>query len=77
MAVKKKPISLKEDLFNYAECEANKFFQGNFSMFIGYLISCHREGIATNKSECSDNYIKNSEETNKIIDDIDRYFAEK
>lgn len=70
----KKPISLKQDLFYYAQEQANKFFQGNFSMFIGYLISCHREGIAVNKSECSDNNIKNDNENNKIIDDVDRFF---
>jgi hypothetical protein len=75
MAVRK-PISLKENLADYAEDEAEKFFQGNFSMFVGYLISCYREGRQFEKATI-DNSIDTKEEVNSdLIDDIDSYFDE-
>lgn len=71
----KKPISLKEDLFYYAENEANKYFQGNFSMYVGYLISCHKEGITVqNNSANTDKIIKKDNEVDNIIDGIEGYF---
>jgi hypothetical protein len=76
MAVRK-PISLKDNLAYYAEDEAEKFFQGNFSMFVGYLISCYREGRNFEKSKAAE-ITNNEEETNSaLIDDIDSFFDEK
>lgn len=72
--VVKKPISLREDLFDYAQDQAIKYFQGNFSMFIGYLISCHKEGIAIPKLENSEEVIKKDKKTDELIDNVEGFF---
>lgn len=72
--VVKKPISLKKDLFDYAEDQAKRFFQDNFSAFIGYLISCHREGIEMKRTQSLENNIKKNEKTDKLIDDVEEFF---
>lgn len=41
----KKSISLKNDVYEYAQDKANKLFSSNVSAYIGYLISKDREGI--------------------------------
>lgn len=41
----KKSISLKNDVYEYAQDKANKLFSSNVSAYIGYLICRDREGI--------------------------------
>jgi hypothetical protein len=76
MAVRK-PISLKDNLAYYAEDEAEKFFQGNFSMFIGYLISCYREGRNFEQAKVTEITDIEEETNSALIDDIDNFFDEK
>lgn len=42
----KKAISLRDDVYKSAREKADKLFGGNFSAYIGYLISKDREGEA-------------------------------
>lgn len=37
-------LSLRADILLYAEKVSAEYFQGNFSMFVGYLIACHKAG---------------------------------
>lgn len=43
MATVKTAISLKEDVYRAGANKAKRLFGGNFSAYIGYLISCDRE----------------------------------
>lgn len=79
MAVIKKPISLRTDLYDYGEKVAHDFFQDNFSMFVGYLISCHKERIITNettiKNETDHSATKAiDKDMDEIIDGIEGFF---
>lgn len=38
-------LSLKTDLFQYGLTQSEKYFQGNFSMYVGFLISGCRTGL--------------------------------
>lgn len=42
----KKSISLRDDVFETAEKEADKFFGGNFSAYLTYLICADKYGVS-------------------------------
>jgi len=80
MASVKHCISLREDLSKYAQEISHKLFQDNFAMFIGYLVSCHKEGIDFKNKILENTNISGfpeiiiDDETENIIDGIDNYF---
>lgn len=41
----KKSISLRDDVFQTAEAEADKYFGGNFSAYLTYLICADKYGV--------------------------------
>lgn len=45
-SVVKKSISLREDVYSTAESMADKFFGGNFSAYLTYLICADKHGLS-------------------------------
>lgn len=67
----KKSISLREDVFKVAESEADKFFGGNFSAYLTYLICVEKHGISTNVEKQKD--VAETISKKKVMDSITNY----
>lgn len=66
MTVKKTAISLQNDVFKDGSERASRLFGGNFSAYVGYLISRDREQLAEPLQKKKDN--KMSAAINQILD---------
>lgn len=65
--VKKRTISMQDDLVKHSEETADKFYGGNFSMFITYLVSCHKNNLKADNMEA----MKDIEPMEPKHDDVD------
>lgn len=81
LSVVKKSISLRKDVFETAEEMADKYFGGNFSAYLTYLVCADKFGLtrvqqseevvqAKEEIKASVTNFKKSEEANSYIDSI-------
>lgn len=67
----KKSVSLRNDVFRAAEQEADKYFGGNFSAYLTYLICADRYGVTRNVD--TEEVISKE----KVVDSITHYTKSK
>lgn len=77
MASVKHCISLREDLSEYAQNMSHKLFQDNLSIFIGYLVSCYKEGTIAKQIDEQQNVTQEGDEISSLADDLDSFFDKK
>lgn len=75
----KKSISLREDVFLLADAMCDKYFGGNFSAYLTYLICADKHGLSrvvesneasVEKVKMRENMYSKSDENESYIDEI-------
>lgn len=64
----KRSISLRGDVFETAMSEADKFFGGNFSAYLTYLICADKHGISRGSNEGNESVSKE-----RVMDNVTNY----
>ena len=68
LPVVKKSVSFRQDVFDTAEEMADKFFGGNFSAYLTYLVCADKVGVSRTRDSAEEAVVKE-----EIKEDIGNY----
>ena len=68
LPVVKKSVSFRQDVFDTAEEMADKYFGGNFSAYLTYLVCADKNGVSRAKDSAEEVVVKE-----EIKEDIGKY----